>query len=195
MQRIPVQNPDGTPAMPTKSSRAQKWVAQGKAQWVKTNLRIKAVRLKAEPSGRNTQPIVVGVDPGKLYSGIAVQSAQATLFQSHLELPYPRVRERMDHRRMLRRSRRSRRINRELPFQLRNHRQKRFNNRKQQKVPPSIRANRDLEFRVVQELSQLFPIATIGYEKVRADVDLTSGRKGANLGKVSLRSWWGKPTP
>jgi len=183
MQRIPVQNPDGTPAMPTKSSRAQKWVAQGKAQWVKTNLRIKVVRLKAEPSGRNTQPIVVGVDPGKLYSGIAVQSAQATLFQSHLELPYPKVRERMDNRRMLRRSRRSRRINRESPFQLRNHRQKRFNNRRQQKVAPSIRANRDLEFRVVQELSQLFPIATIGYEKVRADVDLTSGRKGAKSGK------------
>ncbi|MEA5419156.1 RRXRR domain-containing protein [Spirulina sp. CCNP1310] len=147
MQRIPVQNPDGTPAMPTKRNRAQKWVAQGKAQWVKNDLRIKAVRLKAEPSGRKTQPIVVGVDPGKLYSGIAVQSAQATLFQSHLELPYPKVRERMDHRRMLRRSRRSRRINRELPFQLRNHRQQRFNNRRQQKVPPSIRANRDLEFR------------------------------------------------
>nr|WP_245788740.1 RRXRR domain-containing protein [Spirulina major] len=89
MQRIPVQNPDGTPAMPTKSSRAQRWVAQGKAQWVKTNLRIKAVRLKAEPSGRNTQPIVVGVDPGKLYSGIAVQSAQATLFQSHPRTPLP----------------------------------------------------------------------------------------------------------
>ncbi|MCI3280847.1 RRXRR domain-containing protein [Synechococcus sp. PCC 6717] len=128
MQRIPVQNPDGTPAMPTKRSRAQRWVEQGRATWVKTNLRLKAVRLNAEPSGRKTPPMVVGVDPGKLYSGIAVQSAQATLFQSHLELPYPKVRARMDNRRMLRRSRRSRRIHRELPFQLRNHRQKRFNN-------------------------------------------------------------------
>ena len=183
MQRIPVQNPDGTPAMPTKRHRAQRWVDEGRATWVKTNLRLKAVRLNAEPSGRKTQPIVVGVDPGKLYSGIAVQSAKATLFQSHLELPYPKVRERMDNRRMLRRSRRSRRINRELPFPLRNHRQKRFNNRRQKNVAPSIRANRDLEFRVVQELSRLFPIAAIGYEKVRADVDLTSGRKGAKSGK------------
>ncbi|UCJ10490.1 MAG: RRXRR domain-containing protein [Phormidium sp. PBR-2020] len=183
MQRIPVQNPDGTPAMPTKRHRAQRWVEQGRATWVKTNLRLKAVRLNAEPSGRKTQPIVVGVDPGKLYSGIAVQSSKATLFQSHLELPYLKVRERMDNRRMLRRSRRSRRINRELPFPLRNHRQKRFNNRRQKKVAPSIRANRDLEFRVVQELSRLFPIAAIGYEKVRADVDLTSGRKGAKSGK------------
>lgn len=183
MQRIPVQNPDGTPAMPTKRSRALKWVEQGKAKWVKTDLRVKAVRLMKEPSGRNTQPIVVGVDPGKLYSGIAVQSAQATLFQSHLELPFPKVRERMDNRRMLRRSRRSRRINRDVPFKLRNHREKRFNNRRQKKVPPSIKANRDIEFRVVKELSELFPITAIGYEKVRTDVDLTSGRKNARSGK------------
>lgn len=183
MQRIPVQNPDGTPAMPTKRSRALKWVEQGKAEWVKTDLRIKAVRLLTEPSGRNTQPIVVGVDPGKLYSGIAVQSAKATLFQSHLELPYPKIRERMDNRRMLRRSRRSRRINRDVPFKLRNHREKRFNNRRQKKIPPSIQANRDIEFRVVKELSKLFPITAIGYEKVRADVDLTSGRKNARSGK------------
>jgi hypothetical protein len=129
MQRIPVINPDGTPAMPTKRTRAERWVEQGKARWVKTDLRIKAVRLLTEPSGRNTQPVVVGVDPGKLYSGIAVQSAKATLFQAHLELPYPKVRERMDNRRMLRRSRRSRRIKRDVPFKLRNHREKRFDNR------------------------------------------------------------------
>jgi hypothetical protein len=36
----------------------------------------KAVHLLAEPSGGNNQSIVVGVDPGKLYSGIAVQSAK-----------------------------------------------------------------------------------------------------------------------
>jgi hypothetical protein len=169
--------------MPTKRTRAEKWVEQGRAQWVKTDLRIKAVRLLTEPSSRNTQPIAVGVDPGKLYSGIGVQSAKATLFQAHLELPYPKVREKMDNRRMLRRSRRSRRINRDVPFKLRNHREKRFDNRRQKKVPPSIKANRDLECRVVKELSKLFPIAAIGYEKVRADVDLTSGRKGARSGK------------
>ncbi len=183
MQRIPVQKPDGTPAMPTKRTRAEKWVDQGKAEWVKTDLRIKAVRLLVEPSGHNTQPIVVGVDPGKLYSGIAVQSAKATLFQAHLELPYPKVRERMDNRRRRRRSRRRRRINRNIPFKLRNHREKRFDNRRQKKVPPSIKANRDLEFRLVKELSELFPVAAIGYEKVRADVDLTSCRKGARSGK------------
>ncbi|WP_244533067.1 RRXRR domain-containing protein [Geitlerinema sp. PCC 9228] len=183
MQRISVLAPDNTPLMPTKRTRAEKWAEQGKAEWVKTNLRIKAVRLLAEPAGRNTQSIVVGVDPGKLYSGIAFQSAKATWFQVHLELPSPKVRERMDNRRVLRRWSRSRRINRKVPFNKLNHREKRFDNRRQKKVPPSIKASRELEFRVVKELSKLFPIVAIGYEKVRADVDLTSQRKGARSPK------------
>jgi hypothetical protein len=89
----------------------------------------------------------------------------------------------MDQRRLLRRSRRSRRINRDVPFKLRNHRQKRFNNRRGKKLAPSIRASRQLEIRVVKEIATIYPITAIGYEKVRADVDLTSGRKGARSGK------------
>ena len=86
-------------------------------------------------------------------------------------------------RRMMRRSRRGRRINRQVEFSLRAHRQKRFNNRRNKKVAPSIRASRQLEISVIDALAKIYPISKIVYEYVKADVDLTSGRKKARSGK------------
>jgi hypothetical protein len=181
MIRVPVVSYDNKPLMPTKSSRARKWVKAGKAIGKWSDVGIYYVQLLS-PSGEKTQPVVVGVDPGKSYAGIGVQSARFTLARFHLVLPFGRVKQRMEQRKMLRRSRRSRRIARNIPFKHRNHRQDRFDNRKQAKVPPSIKASRQLELRVVQELSKIFPLTAVGYERVRADIDTTK-RKTAKLGK------------
>jgi hypothetical protein len=183
MQRVPVISKDGKPLMPTKPSRARRWISQGKAIGKFNDLGQFYVQLIAEPSDNKTQPISVGIDPGKLFSGIGVQSSRFTLWTAHLELPFKRVRERMDSRRLMRRGRRGRRINRKLPFNLRAHRQKRFSNRRNSKLAPSIKANRQLELRVLTELTKIYPITDIYFEYVKADVDLTSGRKGAKSGK------------
>jgi len=181
--RIPVVDKDGTPLMPTKPSRARRWLREGKAVKRWSDLGVFYVQLTCDPSDTETQDVVVGIDPGKLYSGIGVQSAKATLFMAHLVLPFETVKKRMEQRRMMRRTRRSRRINRNVSFQLRNHRQKRFDNRRGHKLPPSIRANRELELRVVRDLAAIFPISGIVWEYVKADVDLTSGRKKARSGR------------
>jgi hypothetical protein len=189
--RVPVISPSGEPLMPTTASRARRWIKRGKAKPFWNDLGIWCVQLLVEPSGNQTQDIVIGSDPGKRYSGIAVQSSKYTLFMSHLVLMgfIPKqgtaiagIKEKMSYRSMLRRGRRGRRIDRNKAFCLRNHRQERFSNRKRAKLAPSIRSNRQLEIRVISELSRIYPITTIRVEKVRADVDKTSGIKSANSG-------------
>ncbi|MDV2997112.1 MAG: hypothetical protein N4J56_006817 [Chroococcidiopsis sp. SAG 2025] len=183
MLRVPVVDSNHQPLMPTTSARARKWIESGKAikRWSDNGQFY--VQLTIEPSGRNTQDIVIGIDPGKNYSGIGAVSAKFTLYTAHLILPFKTVRERMDNRRLMRRGRRGRRINRRVEFSKRAHRQKRFANRRQGKLAPSIRANRQLELRIVSELCKIYPVTEIRYEYVRADVDKTSGRKGAKSGK------------
>ncbi len=194
--------------MPTKASRARRWVRDGKAIGKWNDLGIYYVQLLQQPSDTKAQPIVCGVDPGKSYSGFGVQSSQATLFRGHVVLPFQRVKERLGAavikngkviknvrgRALQRRVRRRRRINRNIPFAQRCHRQKRFDNRTKSKLPPSIRASRLMEIRIVKELCRIFPISKIVYEVVIADVDLTSGRKSARSGKgfspVMIAQYW-----
>lgn len=182
-KRVPVVDQNGTPLMPTKASRARRMISVGKAVGKWSDLNVLYIQLTCEPSGYQTQEVVVGNDPGKSYSGIGVKTKKETLLQAHLILPFGRVRARMDQRRLLRRGRRGRRINRNVPFKFRNHRQVRFDNRRQGKLAPSIKASRQLEIRVIKELCAILPVSTIVYERVRADVDLTSGRKSARSGK------------
>ena len=168
MQRVPVVDKDGTPLMPTKASRARRMVRDDKAVSKRNKLGIYYIQLVDEPNGREKQPISAGLDPGKYYSGVGLQSSRFTLFTAHLFLPFKTVKKRMEQRRMMRRTRRGRRINRKIEFSLRSHRQKRFSNRRNRKVAPSIKANRLLEIRVVSELAKIYPINSIVYEYVKA---------------------------
>jgi hypothetical protein len=183
MQRVPVISHDRKPLMPTKPSRARRWIKEGKAVGKFNDLNQFYVQLTKPYSDTKTQPISIGIDPGKLFSGIGVQSSKYSLWTGHLELPFKTIKKRMEDRKMMRRSRRGRRINRKIPFHLRAHRQKRFDNRRGNKLAPSIRANRQLELRVVKELCRVFPVTNIYFEYVKADVDLTSKHKKTRSGK------------
>ena len=187
MQRVPVLSPNGEPLMPTKSSRARRWLKEGKAKIVHNDLNVFCIQLLVEPSGNKTQTVALGLDPGKKFTGVGVQSARFSLFMAHLVLPFPEVTKKMSGRLILRRARRGRRINRKVPFHLRAHREKRFDNRKQNKLPPSIRANKELELRVTKELVKLFPITQITYEYVKARGD--KGFSPVMVGQKVMLEW------
>lgn len=183
MLRVPVLSSSGVPLMPAKASRVRRWLKEGKAVVVHNKLKIFTVQL-VEETGSELQDCVVGIDPGKQFTGIAVQSAKSTLWLAHVQLPFKTVTERMWQRRMMRRGRRGRRINRKLSYNQRNHRQKRFDNRRKCKIPPSIRANRELELRILTELVWIFPVEIVVYETVKAN-----GNKGFSpvmVGQVRL---------
>ncbi len=152
--------------MPTTASRARRWIRDGKARIVPGDLNIFTVQLVNKPSGYSTQGISCGIDPGSCFTGLALQSRGETLIGLNLNLPRKQVQKRMAERAVLRRTRRGRRIKRNVPFKQRNHRQKRFDNRKQSKLPPSIRANKQLELRVISELLRLYPISQFYVERL-----------------------------
>ncbi len=202
--RVPVLNPDGTPAMPTTNRRANKWIKEGKAKKIKNKLGIFQVQLIKEPSGRNKQDIVLTVDPGSAFTGIGVISKNSVLYGSMLELPgykkgskskieknrfgkkiekYPNsIVEGMDKRRELRRSRRYRKTRR---------RPSRWLNRSKTKIAPSILARKQLELKVVKELSKIYSITMIGFEDIKFDhFKDKKGVKGQFFSHVEVGKNW-----
>jgi RRXRR protein len=195
--RIPVISPDGKALMPTTPARARKWIKSGKAVGKRNNVGVFYAQLLLEPSGHETQKIVVGTDRGKAFTGIAFQSKLATIALFHACLPgfykskktskdRQSVTGKMEKRHELRRTRRGQRINRKVAFKSRNHREKRFNNRRQNKLPPSVKANREMELRILAEMSQIVPISEIRDE----DCGGNSKKNGFGISPVTVGQEW-----
>ena len=59
MNRVPVVSKEGKPLMPTKPSRARRWVKEGKAVKKWSDLGVYYVQLTTPPSAEEVQPIAV----------------------------------------------------------------------------------------------------------------------------------------
>ena len=198
--RVPVLNPDGTPAMPTTNRRANKWIKEKKAKIVKNKLGIFQVQLIKEASGRNKQDIVITIDPGSAFTGIGVISKNSILYGAMLELPgykkgskekievnrfgkkiqkFPNtVVDGMEKRRILRRGRRYRKTRQ---------RECKFLNRSKSEIPPSILARKQLELKVVNQLVKTYPISGIGFEDMAFNhFKDTKGEKGQFFSHVEV---------
>ena len=160
---VPVVDREQKPLMPTKPSRARRWIKEGKATpfWKKG---VFCVRLNIEPSSRETQPIVVGIDPSTKKEGFSVKSEKHT-YLSLVADAVTWVKGAIEERRQMRRSRRFRntpcRPNR--------------SNRSIGGIPPSTKARWDWKLRICRWLSKLYPIARFVVEDIK-----TWKRKGSH---------------
>jgi len=212
--RVPVLYPDGKPGMPTTNKRANKWIDEGKAEIVKNKLNIFAIKLKFWPIYRNLQQIVLLIDPGSTFTGIAVMSKRCINISYMLELPgykkdsKPLIIEkklkRVDKNNgkivkiekwpntIVERMETRRRLRRSRRHRNCRRRECRFLNRsKKGKLAPSMLAKKQLEYEVVKELVKLYPIIEIGFEDVAfnhyKDVD---GIKGQSFSQVEIGKNW-----
>ena len=203
--RVSVLYPDGKPGMPTSNKRANKWLKEDKATIVKNKLNVFAIKLKFWPVCRNSQPIVLLIDPGSAFTGIVVMSKKCIYISYMLELPgykkgskpfivtnrhgkkiekyHNTIVDRMEKRSQLRRGRRHRNCRR---------RECRFLNRsKKNKLAPSMLAKKQLELETVKVLSKLYPISSVGFEDVSfnhwGDKD---GTKGQFFSQVEIGKNW-----
>jgi len=159
MLKIPVVSKQGKPLSPTTPAKARTLIKGGVAIPKRDKLGNFYIQL-TKPTGEEIpHETVAGIDPGKLYSGMAVQTSKSTLWIGHLVLPFPVVKKAMKSRAQLRRARRYRKTPQ---------RKIRFLHRTGHKIPPSIRANRELEYRVLQELLKIYPVTKVVYEVVKA---------------------------
>jgi len=147
--RVPVVGNDGTPRMPTKASRARRWIAQGKAVAKWSKLGLFYIQF-TQDAGCHTQDIGLGLDPGSKYDGIAIVSKKEVLHTGMTELPQG-ITKKLQQRSNQRRNRRCRKCRR---------RECRFNNRARDEdwLAPSQHSKVEFKLTIIAGLRNLYPI-------------------------------------
>ncbi len=124
------------PLSPTTPAKARKLIQSGGAIPKRDTLGTFYLQLTTPTGETIAHETSVGIDPGTRYSGVGVQPSQGTLWMGHLGLPFSVVKQAMKRRWHSRRFRRYRKTPQ---------RPVRFLHRTGHKIPPSIKANRELE--------------------------------------------------
>ncbi len=155
---VPVVDKNQRPLMPTKPSRARKWIRDKKATPFWKN-GVFCVRLNIDPSDRYFQEVVVGVDPGSKKEGFTVKSEAHTYLNVQADA-HSGIGKKVAKRRELRRSRRSRKCPN------RKNRTNRLANT--ERVPAGTRARWDWKLRILDWLSKVYRVTHVCVEDIRA---------------------------
>ena len=176
---VPVVDLNRKPLMPTSGKNARKMIEKGDATpfW---SHGVFCIRLNREPYDRKMQEVVVGVDPGSKREGYSVRSEKHDYLNIDANAK-DWVGKKLENRRILRRSRRSRKTPNRSP---------KPNNYKSSKLPGGTRARWEEKLRVLNWLNKLFPISHVIVEDTKA-ISLKGKRKwNMSFGPLQLGKTW-----
>lgn len=164
---VPVVDSNQNPLMPTKPSRARRWICDGKATpfWKKG---VFCVRLNIEPSDNQKQEIAIGIDPGSKREAFTVKSEAHTFLNIQTSTP-DWIKDAVNVRKVMRLSRRRKRT----PY--RQLRWNRASGLSKGNLPPSTLARWQWKLRISKWLSKMFPVSCFVIEDIKAHT--LGGRK------------------
>lgn len=180
MKFVPVVDQNQKPLMPTKPSRARRWIKEGKATpfWKRG---VFCVRLNVDPSAGEYQEVAVGIDPGSKREAFTVKSKAHTFLNIQTSTPYW-VKDAMHTRKVMRLSRRAK-----TPY-----RQPRWNRASglaKGVLPPSTFSRWQWKLRICRWLNKMFPIAHFVVEDIKAHTH--GGRKwNASFSPLQCGKQW-----
>ncbi|WP_243270102.1 RNA-guided endonuclease IscB [Thermanaerosceptrum fracticalcis] len=147
-------NKHGKPLMPCKPSKARKLLKQGKAKVVKKEPF--TIQLLHGSSGYK-QKCIAGIDTGSKNMGVAVATEDGRVIYKAQVYLRQDIKENIEARRRLRRTRRNRKTR---------YRKARFLNRKRKEgwLPPSIKARIEAHYNIARKLAKIIPISEIRVE-------------------------------
>ena len=177
---VPVKTKDGQQLMPMHAARARKLIKRGEATPYWDN-GIYCIRLNKEPSDREMQEIVVGVDPGSKKEGFTVKSEKHTYLNVQADA-HNKVGKKVEKRRELRRSRRSRKCPN------RPNRTNRLANR--ERIPAGTRARWDWKLRILHWLSKLYPITHVCVEDIKAKTIERAKKWNTSFSPLEVGKQW-----
>jgi RRXRR protein/HNH endonuclease len=153
-----VRNQDGTPLMPCTPAKARKLLRSGRARAVKRCPF--TIQLTWQCEGQ-VQEVTLGIDKGSSVTGICAVGNEEVLLAAEIRHRLD-VKEKLDARRMHRRSRRIRKWYRPARFL------NRASSKQSGRLPPSIKANVEEVIRVVSHIP--LPISSVVIEDVQVDI-------------------------
>ena len=155
---VPVTSQTGQKLMPTRANKAGVLIKKGLATPYWSN-GIFCIRLNYATEDAYTQDIVVGVDPGSKKEGFTVTSESHTYLNVQADA-HRGVGKKVEKRRELRRSRRSRKCPN------RKNRTNCLANR--ERIPAGTRARWDWKLRILDWLSKVYPLTHVCVEDIKA---------------------------